>query len=114
LAGSGETCFGRVGAGNGCTVTGVTEATGAGVATTRAGGGTVRSGAATRFARGTAGARTTLRLGPGPSAIPNDVGGEASKRGISAPPATATTSNSAAVTRSFRLMLFPSPADNFP
>jgi hypothetical protein len=67
-----------------------------------------------RGARRIAGAWTTLRLGPGPSAIPKEVGGAASRRGINAPPATATASNSAAVTRSFRLMLFPSPADNSP
>jgi hypothetical protein len=46
--------------------------------------------------------------------MPEDVGGEASRRGINAPPATATASNSAATKRSFWLMFLPSPADNFP
>jgi hypothetical protein len=45
--------------------------------------------------------------------MPKDVGGEASRRGINAPPATATTSKSAATRRSFWLMFLPSPADNF-
>jgi hypothetical protein len=46
--------------------------------------------------------------------MPKDVGGEARRRGINAPPATATASSSAATKRSFRLMFLPSPADNFP
>jgi hypothetical protein len=89
--------------------TGTTEATppGAIVATPPRRG-------ALRGALGTAGAWTTLRLGPGPSAIPTGAAGLASKRGISAPPATAIASRSAAMTRSLRLMLFPSPADNIP
>jgi hypothetical protein len=56
-----------------------------------------------------AGACTTLRPGPGPSAIPTGFMGDASSRGISAPPATAIASRSAARTRSFRLMFFPLP-----
>jgi hypothetical protein len=63
---------------------------------------------------GLAGACTTLGPGPGPSAIPKGVDGDASRRGINAPPATATTSSSPAITRSFRLMYSPSPADNLP
>jgi hypothetical protein len=45
--------------------------------------------------------------------MPSEVDGVASSRGISAPPATAIASNSAATKRSFRLMFLPSPADNF-
>ena len=63
---------------------------------------------------GIAGARTTLRPGPGPRAMPKGEDGVPSRRGISAPPATAIARRSAATTRSFRLMLFPPPADNIP
>jgi len=45
--------------------------------------------------------------------MPSEVGGDASSRGISAPPATAIASNSAATKRSFPLMFSPFPADNF-
>jgi hypothetical protein len=61
-----------------------------------------------------AGAWTTVRPGTGPSATPNGAAGEASSRGITAPPATATPSRSAATIFSLRLMLFPLPADDFP
>lgn len=92
--------------------------TGADDATEAATAGPVVPAACVRDARcgglGAAGAWTTLRLGPGPSAIPTGAAGLASKRGISAPPATAIASRSAAMTRSLRLMLFPSPADNIP
>jgi hypothetical protein len=44
--------------------------------------------------------------------MPSEVGGDASSRGISAPPVTAIASNSAATKRSLRLMFLPSPADN--
>jgi len=98
-------------------VTGVDEATGvttpdAIVATPVVPAPCVRG--APRGGVGAAGACTTLRPGPGPSAIPTGAAGLASKRGISAPPATAIASRSAATTRSLRLMLFPSPADNIP
>ena len=63
---------------------------------------------------GAAGAWTTLRPGPGPSAIPTGAAGFASRRGMSAPPATAIASRSVATTLSLRLMLSPSPADNIP
>lgn len=58
------------------------------------------------------GAWTTLRLGPGPRAMPIEVAGDASRRGITAPPATATVSNSPAIKSSFRFMLIPPPAEN--
>jgi hypothetical protein len=73
-----------------------------------------RGRAALRGGLGAAGACTTLRPGPGPSAIPTGAAGFASRRGMSAPPATAIASRSAATTRSLRLMLSPSPADNIP
>ena len=60
------------------------------------------------------GAWTTLRPGPGASATPSGVAGDASRRGINAPPTTATASNSPAITSSLRLMFLPSPADNYP
>jgi hypothetical protein len=59
------------------------------------------------------GAWTTLRPGPGPSAIPSGPAGAERRRGITAPPATATARRNAAIRRSFRLMFSPSPADNF-
>jgi hypothetical protein len=46
--------------------------------------------------------------------MPSDVAGEASRRGIDAPPTTATASNSPAIKSSLRLMLLPPPADNIP
>jgi hypothetical protein len=65
-----------------------------------------------------AGACTTLRPasapGPGASATPGGPAGVERRRGIRAPPPTATASRSAATIRSLRLMLFPPPADNFP
>jgi hypothetical protein len=89
--------------------TGATEATTFGTTVAAPCGRGVRRGGL-----GAAGACTTLRVGPGPSAIPTGAAGLASKRGMSAPPATAIASRSAAITRSLRLMLFPSPADNIP
>lgn len=61
---------------------------------------------------GIEGAWTTLRLGPGPSAIPSGADGAApSRRGITAPPATAIASRRAAITLSLPLMSSPPPAD---
>jgi hypothetical protein len=60
------------------------------------------------------GAWTMPGAGFSPSAMPSAVAGDASSRGNNAPPTTATTSNSPAITRSVRLMFPPSPADNFP
>jgi diguanylate cyclase (GGDEF)-like protein len=99
-------------AGAGCTLTCVTGAIG--VTATRGGAEAVCGGAVWRGALEIVGACTTLRPGPGPSAMPSGLAGEASRRGINAPPATATASNNAATTHSLRLMLFPPPADNFP
>jgi hypothetical protein len=93
-------------------VTGADVATDGTTAGTTVAGPCVEAGLWCGF--GAAGARTTLRPGPGPTAIPTGAAGFASKRGISAPPAIATASRSAAITRSVRLMLFPSPADNIP
>lgn len=60
----------------------------------------------------TVGVWTTLRPGSGPSALPKGAAGDASSRGIDAPPTTATASNSPAIKSSLRLMSYPSPADN--
>jgi hypothetical protein len=60
--------------------------------------------AARRGGFGIAGAWTTRLPGPGASAMPTGVVGDASKRGINAPPATAIASRSPATTRSLRLM----------
>jgi hypothetical protein len=46
--------------------------------------------------------------------MPRGAEGDASRCGINALPTTATVSRSPAITRSFRLMFLPSPADNFP
>lgn len=77
-------------------------------------GGVARCSAAWLGCFALIGACTTLEPGPGPSAMPREVAGEASRRGINAPPAMATASSSPAIMRSFRLMFSPFPADNFP
>src|SRR3954447_2054909 len=46
--------------------------------------------------------------------MPRGTAGDASRRGITAPPPTAIASNSPAITNSLRLMLSPPPADNYP
>jgi hypothetical protein len=92
--------------------TGADDATGAAMVGAIAA--TPRGRVALRGGLGAAGAWTTLRPGPGPKAIPTGAAGFASRRGMSAPPATAIASRSAAMTRSLRLMLFPPPADNIP
>jgi hypothetical protein len=88
---------------------GVTGTTGTGAACSGIDGpweGLARCGEA-----GIDGAATTLRPGPGPSAMPKGAGALASRRGIKAPPTTATASRSAATTRSLTLMSSPPPAD---